>query len=73
MKPLRNLLYCVTLLFVCTMSASAQNGCIDSPENPTALLVLVGAAAAVMPTLRARVKRFRTNRNKSRARVETAL
>jgi XrtJ-associated TM-motif-TM protein len=32
--------------------ASAQNGCTDSPENPTAILALVGAAGAVVPRLR---------------------
>jgi len=32
--------------------ASAQNGCINSPENPTAILALVGTAGAAFPRLR---------------------
>jgi XrtJ-associated TM-motif-TM protein len=37
-----------TLLFVLTMAATvahAQGGCTDSPENPTAVLGVVGAFA----------------------------
>lgn len=30
------------------LAAHAQNGCVNSPENPTALLALVGVAAAVV-------------------------
>jgi len=32
----------------------AQGGCVNSPENPTALLALVGAAGAVVARLRSR-------------------
>jgi XrtJ-associated TM-motif-TM protein len=34
----------------------AQGGCVDSPENPTALLALVGTAGAVIPMLRSRLR-----------------
>jgi XrtJ-associated TM-motif-TM protein len=39
--------------------AHAQNGCVNSPENPTALLGLIGAAACAVPALRARLRRNR--------------
>lgn len=38
-------------------SAYAIDGCVDSPENPTLLLGLLGGAAAGVPWLRARFKR----------------
>ncbi len=34
----------------------AQGGCVDSPENPTALLALVGVAGATIPMLRSRLR-----------------
>jgi XrtJ-associated TM-motif-TM protein len=37
---------CTLLLIACPL-VHAQNGCVDSPENPTALLALVGGAGAV--------------------------
>jgi XrtJ-associated TM-motif-TM protein len=41
------------LVLVCPM-LHAQGGCVNSPENPTAVLALVGAAAAVVARLRRR-------------------
>lgn len=38
------------------MMAHAQTGCTDSPENPTAVLALVGCAGAFFSTVRARLK-----------------
>lgn len=35
----------------------AQNGCVNSPENPTALLALIGTAGAFMASLRGRLRR----------------
>jgi XrtJ-associated TM-motif-TM protein len=35
---------------------NAQSGCTDSPENPTAVLALVGGAGALFSALRARVR-----------------
>jgi len=32
----------------------AQGGCVNSPENPTAVLLLVGAAGAVVARMRRR-------------------
>jgi XrtJ-associated TM-motif-TM protein len=34
----------------------AQDGCIDSPENPTVVLALVGGAGALFSAVRARIK-----------------
>ena len=42
------------LLFAVVAPASAQNGCIHSPENPTALLAGVGAAGGFFSYARAR-------------------
>jgi XrtJ-associated TM-motif-TM protein len=36
--------------------AHAQTGCTDSPENPTAVLALVGSAGAFLASVRRRVK-----------------
>jgi XrtJ-associated TM-motif-TM protein len=41
------------LVLICPM-VHAQGGCVNSPENPTALLALVGAAGAVVARLRSR-------------------
>jgi XrtJ-associated TM-motif-TM protein len=42
---------------VLTAAAHAQSGCVVSPENPTAVLGLVGLAGAAWPALRARLRR----------------
>jgi XrtJ-associated TM-motif-TM protein len=34
----------------------AQDGCTDSPENPTVVLALVGSAGALFSMLRTRMK-----------------
>jgi XrtJ-associated TM-motif-TM protein len=36
--------------------AHAQSGCTDSPENPTAVLALVGSAGAFFASARRRLK-----------------
>jgi XrtJ-associated TM-motif-TM protein len=36
------------MMLLMTMAARAQTGCLDSPENPTAVLGLVGGAAAAL-------------------------
>lgn len=45
------------LLLVAAMPLCAQSGCGDSPENPTAILALVGSAGAAVALLRARLNR----------------
>ncbi|HEX3569987.1 MAG TPA: PExPT-CTERM protein [Acidobacteriaceae bacterium] len=47
------------LLFACTAPLLAQTGCVDSPENPTVVLAIVGSAGALFSTLRNRSKRSR--------------
>ncbi len=54
-KPL---LFFVGLLSV-TLSAHAQGGCVDSPENPTVVLALVGSAGALVASARARLRKRR--------------
>jgi XrtJ-associated TM-motif-TM protein len=44
------------LLLCATLPLHAQVGCTDSPENPTAILALVGSAGAFFATARARIK-----------------
>jgi XrtJ-associated TM-motif-TM protein len=42
-------------LFVCVApSAFAQGGCVNSPENPTVVLALVGSAGAALASIRNR-------------------
>jgi XrtJ-associated TM-motif-TM protein len=47
--------------FVVVLAAAtplyAQNGCIDSPENPTALLAIMGSAGAFIAAARSRFRR----------------
>ncbi len=47
MKNLSTLLLIVSL-FILPVAAHAQGGCINSPECPTAVLGLVGAAGAAL-------------------------
>jgi XrtJ-associated TM-motif-TM protein len=44
------------LLFFVALPLHAQDGCLSSPENPTAVLAVVGSAGAFWATVRARVK-----------------
>ena len=41
-------------LILCCAPVYAQGGCVDSPENPTAVLALVGSAGALLVSLRGR-------------------
>jgi XrtJ-associated TM-motif-TM protein len=50
-KTLLALGFCLFLLVV--PSLRAQNGCVDSPEDPTIFLALVGGAGALIAGLRA--------------------
>jgi XrtJ-associated TM-motif-TM protein len=49
----------VVLVLVCLVAvpAFAQSGCVDSPENPTALLALVGSAGGFVMAARSRFRR----------------
>ena len=46
---------------VLTPGSGGAGGCVNSPENPTALLALVGAAGGFIPYARAR---YRARRGK---------
>jgi XrtJ-associated TM-motif-TM protein len=43
------------------LAAHAQSGCIDSPENPTVVLALVGSAGAFFANARRRISARRSN------------
>ena len=51
------------LLLLCALPAVAQNGCVNSPENPTAILAAVGIGGVFVSHFwtkrRARKKRDR--------------
>jgi len=55
---LKHLIFVVAAVsaIVLPSMALAQGGCVDSPENPTALLALVGGVSGVITALRARRK-----------------
>jgi len=42
-----------TLAFLAALPLRAQTGCVDSPEDPTLFLALVGGAGALIAGLRA--------------------
>ncbi len=51
------------LLFSAALPLHAQtiDGCVNSPENPTALLAVVGSAGAFFVSARARIKARRNS------------
>jgi XrtJ-associated TM-motif-TM protein len=54
-RIVRLALLAIALLAMPTL-AHAQTGCTDSPENPTAVLALVGSAGALLASVRRRGK-----------------
>jgi len=46
----------VALLLCLALPAHAQPGCTNSPENPTAVLAVVGSAGAFFTAVRARIR-----------------
>jgi XrtJ-associated TM-motif-TM protein len=56
MKKSSLLLLGYALLFAVTRPLHAQTGCTDSPENPTAVLAIVGSAGAFFASARRRLK-----------------
>jgi XrtJ-associated TM-motif-TM protein len=44
------------LLLFAVLPLHAQNGCALSPENPTAILAVVGSAGAFLASARTRIK-----------------
>lgn len=53
MKLLK-VIFFVLVAMIATTSAVAQGGCVNSPENPTAILAIVGSAGGVVMALRSR-------------------
>jgi XrtJ-associated TM-motif-TM protein len=39
--------FCFVLFLLAALPLHAQSGCVDSPENPTVVLGLIGAAGAL--------------------------
>ena len=63
MKKTIFLLAGIALLSSVALPLHAQDGCVNSPENPTAILAVVGSAGALFVQVRARIK---ARRNSSR-------
>jgi XrtJ-associated TM-motif-TM protein len=52
----------LALLLLVALPLHAQNGCANSPENPTAILAVVGSAGAFLASARARIKARRSTK-----------
>lgn len=50
-------LFAAAVLVFTAVPLYAQNGCVNSPENPTAILALVGSAGAFVASVRNRMRR----------------
>jgi XrtJ-associated TM-motif-TM protein len=61
MKKSPQLLAALALLFSVALPLHAQGGCVNSPENPTAILAVVGSAGAFFVSARARIKSRRSS------------
>jgi XrtJ-associated TM-motif-TM protein len=48
LKIIRHMPLAAIAFLLLTASAHAQTGCSNSPENPTAVLALVGSAAVII-------------------------
>lgn len=57
MKTIFLLVLGLFVLAAVATPALAQGGCVDSPENPTAVLALVGSAGGVWVAVRHRLRR----------------
>lgn len=62
MKKSSLLLAAIAMMLAVTVSANAQGGCVNSPENPTVVLALVGSAGAFLSSARARFKARRNSK-----------
>ena len=56
MKKSSLLLTGLAVMLVVSLPVYAQGGCVNSPENPTVVLALVGSAGAFVASARARFK-----------------
>ena len=57
MKKFGLLLFGCALVLLVAAPLYGQTGCTDSPENPTAVLALVGGAGALFSAVRVKVRR----------------
>jgi XrtJ-associated TM-motif-TM protein len=55
-RTLPFLLIAVLVLTVGSKAAFALGGCVDSPEDPTAILAILGCGAAAIPILRSKMQ-----------------
>ena len=60
MKKSTLLLIGSAVLLSVALPVHAQGGCVNSPENPTVVLALVGSAGAFLASARARIKARRS-------------
>lgn len=58
----RKVLAVAAVMLIAPAALFAQGGCVNSPECPTLVLGLVGAASAVFTAGRARMHRSRTTK-----------
>jgi len=58
------LLLLSALLLCVSLPLHAQTGCVQSPENPTIILALVGSAGAAAISARDRFRAYRASKNK---------
>ena len=56
MKKTNLYLLGIAFLFAVALPAFGQDGCVNSPENPTAILAVVGSAGVLFTSIRARIK-----------------
>jgi len=61
MKKSTLLLTGLAVTLIAAVPVYAQGGCVNSPENPTVVLALVGSAGAFLASARARIKARRNN------------
>jgi len=66
MKTIRYVLCAAILILFPTVSAHAQGGCVNSPEAPTAVLGLIGSAAALFSVAKNTYMRQTASRNQRR-------
>ncbi len=59
MTPTRRSLSIATFLLLFPVLAHAQGGCVNSPENPTVVLFLIGSASAAVASIRRRIRSSR--------------
>ena len=51
-----------SVVLLSALPVYAQGGCVNSPENPTVVLALVGSAGAFLASARARMKARRNSK-----------